>query len=62
MTRFTRDCHVKCTLSMLLIERENSREMPRYGEIKIGKEGNEKLMIDRIDIERIYPISRIKIN
>ena len=62
MTRFTRDCHVKCTLSMLLIERENSREMPRYGEIKIEKEGNEKLMIDRIDIERIYPISRIKIN
>lgn len=47
---------------MLLIERENSREMPRYGEIKIGKEGNEKLMIDRIDIERIYLISRIKIN
>lgn len=62
MARFTRDCHVKCTLSMLLIERENSREMPRYGEIKIEKEGNEKLMIDRIDIERIYPISRIKIN
>lgn len=47
---------------MLLIERENSREMPRYEEIKIGKEGNEKLMIDRIDIERIYLISRIKIN
>lgn len=47
---------------MLLIERENSREMPRYGEIKIEKEGNEKLMIDRIDIERIYPISKIKIN
>lgn len=59
MARFTRDCHVKCILSMLLIERENSREMPRYGEIKIG---NEKLMIDRIDIERIYLISRIKIN
>lgn len=42
MARFTRDCHVKCTLSMLLIERENSREMPRYGEIKIEKKGNEK--------------------
>lgn len=42
MARFTRDCHVKCILSMLLIERENSREMPRYGEIKIEKKGNEK--------------------